>query len=229
MAVDHLGHLRADCDAVLAVLAVGDLAAPVAGCPGWDLRALVEHLGCVHRWATEIVRTGRVAAEPTADNVSDLAGWFAEGADGLLTALASTDPEQSTWSFTTDRTAGFWRRRQALETLVHRWDAQRAVGEPAPLDAELAGDGIAEVADLFLPRQLRLGRIPPLPAAVAVHPLDAGHSVRLGASEPVVTVTGPAEVLLLLLWHRVYPADPRLTFEGDAEVARDVLQLALAP
>lgn len=229
MAVDHLSHLRADCDAVLAVLAVGDLAAPVAGCPGWDLRALVEHLGRVHRWATEVVRTGVVAAEPTADAVPDLEAWFADGADALLAELASHDPAAPTWSFTSDRTAGFWRRRQALETLVHRWDAQRAVGEPEPLDARLAGDGIAEVAGLFLPRQVRLGRIPPLPATVALHPVDAGHPVLLGDGDPIATVAGPAEVLLLLLWHRVGPADPRLSYADDAAAARDVLQLALAP
>lgn len=229
MAIDHLAHLRADCDAVLAVLAVGDPNAPVAACPGWDLRALVEHLGCVHRWAAEVVRTGVVADQPTADGVDDLAGWFADGADALLTALTAADPQAPTWSFTTDRTAGFWRRRQALETVVHRWDAQRAVGEPAPLDAQLAADGIAEVADLFLPRQVRFGRIPPLPAAVALRPLDAGPEVRLGDGQLVATVTGPAEVLLLLLWHRVGPADPRLSIDGDADAARSVLALALAP
>ena len=229
MALDHLAHLRADCDAVLAVLAVADLTAPVAACPGWDLRALVEHLGCVHRWATEIVRTGVVAGEPTADGAGDLAAWFAEGAAGLLEALAAADPAAPTWSFTTDRTAGFWRRRQALETVVHRWDAQRAAGQPEPIDVQLAADGIAEVADLFLPRQLKLGRIGPLPAAVALHPVDTGREVRLGTDEPVATVTGAAEVLLLVLWHRVDPADPRLTIDGDADVARSVLALALAP
>ena len=41
MTLDHLAHLRADCDAILAVIASADLAAPVAACPGWDLRATV--------------------------------------------------------------------------------------------------------------------------------------------------------------------------------------------
>ena len=54
---DYLAHLRRDVDAILAVLAHADLAEPVSGCPGWTLRNLVEHLGSVHRWATEIVRT----------------------------------------------------------------------------------------------------------------------------------------------------------------------------
>src|SRR3712207_7465665 len=51
---------------------------------------------------------------------------------------SAADPAAPTWSFTTDRTAGFWVRRQALETAVHRWDAQHAAGEPERIDPALA-------------------------------------------------------------------------------------------
>jgi hypothetical protein len=64
---------------------------------------------------------------------------------------------------------------------------------------------------------------------VRLAPVDAEVQVLLGAGEPVATVSGPAELLLLLLWHRVDPADPRLRIDGDVSTAHDVLGLALAP
>jgi uncharacterized protein (TIGR03083 family) len=223
--IDHLAHLRADADAVLAALSVGDPSAPVAACPGWTLRDLVVHLGGVHRWARQIVSTGELQRQQEEHEVVDLAAWFAEGAAALLDVLAAADPAEPCWSFTTDRTKGFWRRRQALETVVHRWDAEHAVGEPGPIDPVLAADGVAEVVDLMAPRQVKLGRIGPLPVAVELRALEGGRWV-LGEAPVSATVTASAEVLLLLLWHRVDPGDPRVRVDGDDG---GVLTMALAP
>src|SRR5687767_13910006 len=104
MALDYLAHVRADGAAVLAALEVGTGAEPVTACPGWTLRDLVEHLGSVHRWVTEIVATGQRADAPDTAGVTDLAGWFAEGVDRLLQTLAGADPATPAWTFTTDRT-----------------------------------------------------------------------------------------------------------------------------
>jgi uncharacterized protein (TIGR03083 family) len=227
--LDHLGHLRADADAVLAVVRAADGTEPVAACPGWTLRQLVEHLGGVHRWATGIVASGAPADEPSTEGVTDLAAWFAEGADALIATLAAADRTAPVWSFTTDRTAGFWVRRQALETVVHRWDAQRAVGEPDRIDATLAADGISEVVDLMLPRQVRLDRMPAMTYTVQLTPTDVEATYALGSGDAVATVSGSAEVLLLLLWHRVDPGDPRLRYEGDAAAAQQLLHQPLAP
>ena len=45
----------------------------------------------------------------------------------------------------------FWTRRQAHEAAVHRWDAQNALGAPAPaaIDSKLAADGIDEWLSVF--------------------------------------------------------------------------------
>ena len=190
--IDHLAHLRADCDAVLAVLGRASGDEPVAACPGWGVRDLVEHLGGVHRWARQIVLTGEHVDETPTPGDRDLTDWFAEGADELIQALAAADPTAPTWSFTADKTAGFWRRRQALETVVHRWDAQRAAGEPERIDPELALDGVREVADLMLPRQVRMGRLAPLTHAVRLAATDASGQVLLGEGEPAAVVAGPA-------------------------------------
>jgi uncharacterized protein (TIGR03083 family) len=222
---DYLAHLRADCDAVLAVLARSDATEPVAACPGWTVGDLVLHLGSVHRWATQIVRTGEAQREADHD-VEELAPWFAEGADALIDTLGAADPAAACWSFTRDRTVAFWLRRQALETVVHRWDADRAVGEPGPIAPLLAADGVGEVVMLMTPRQIALERIPPLPATVLLHATDTGHDWRLGDGRPSAGVEATAESLLLLLWHRIEPRDPRVRLSGDAA---DVLRLALTP
>lgn len=228
--MNHLHHLTTEVTAVRDVLTEADLNASVAACPGWRLRDLVLHLGQVHRWATAIVRTTQLQPEPEVSvRDSALRRWFDEGAQELTTTLAAADPAAPCWSFTADRTAGFWVRRQALETAVHRWDAQCAEGEPDPIDPELAADGVAEVVDLMLPRQLRLGRVGALPHAVTLRALDTGTTRTIGEHDPVAELHGPAELLLLLLWHRVDPGDPRLHVTGDRAAAAEVLRLPLAP
>jgi uncharacterized protein (TIGR03083 family) len=226
--IDDLAHLRTEVDAVRAVLARGSLSEPVAACPGWTVRDLVEHLGGIHRWATQIVQTGAPQQAEEPSGIEDLPAWFAEGARALIRTLAASDPEAACWSFTAARTAGFWRRRQALETAVHRWDAECAVGEPGPIDGGLAAAGVTEVVELMTPRQVRMGRIPPLVAGLELRATDTGATWRLGESQ-VASVEATAETLLLLLWHRVDPSDPRVRVTGDRDAADATLRLALAP
>lgn len=223
---DYLSHLRADADAVLAVLDTATWTESVAACPGWTLRELVEHLGSVHRWAADIVRTGAPSGLDEQRGISDLRPWFAEGAAALIEALSAADRDAPCWTFTSARTMAFWPRRQALETVVHRWDAERAVGEPGAIDAQLAADGVAEVVELMTPRQITMGRIPALPATLQLHATDTGEEWTLGEGEPTASVEASTETLLLLLWHRVDPGDPRVRTTGDAAA---VLRLALAP
>lgn len=55
-----------------------------------------------------------------------------------------------TW-YKPDQTVGFWIRRMAQETLIHRVDAEQAAGVPlAPIPADLAVDGVDEVLERFL-------------------------------------------------------------------------------
>ena len=62
------------------------------------------------------------------------------------------DPERPVYSFSpAHRRAGFWPRRMAHETTVHRVDAEQAAGRPvAPVPAALAVDGIDEVFGVFV-------------------------------------------------------------------------------
>jgi hypothetical protein len=49
-----------------------------------------------------------------------------------------------------DQTVGFWARRMALKTVVHRVDAEQARGAVAPVDAALGTDGIDEIFVIML-------------------------------------------------------------------------------
>lgn len=233
---EHLHHLAHEAGSFSAALL--DDAAPVVHCPGWDVAELVRHLGRVHRWATGHVRGTSSVDErrPPPDGSTALRGWFAAGARDLLAALESTGPDQACPVLDgAPGSASFWSRRQALETAVHRWDAELAHGRPGAIDPDLAADGVAEVADVLLPRQLRLGRLPPGFAPVLLvpdgHPIDRGALLCSdpAGTAPVAIVTGAADRLFLLLWHRVGPDDPGLSVTGDRASAERTLALPLTP
>jgi hypothetical protein len=80
---------------------------------------------------------------------------------------------------------------------------------------------------MFYPRQVRLGRIEPLAAGFEVRP-DEGPSTVVGA-DPVVSLSGPAEALLLLIWRRIGLDDPRISVDGSRDLAQRLLQVELTP
>lgn len=237
-----LTYLESAAGAFATTLAGGDLAAPVPTCPGWDLRTLAHHLGQVHRWARGAIVEGHPdTPEVTApDGRAELAGWYRDGADQLLDTLRRVEPARPCWTFGPEpRTAAFWFRRQAHETTTHLLDAVLATAGQLPaLDPELALDGIDEVVGLFFPRQVRLGRIAPLPDPVALVSAegprwilagDGAGSGPAGDAPAAVEVHGPSDALLALLWRRTYPGDGRLRVFGDPAVLDAVLGVALTP
>jgi uncharacterized protein (TIGR03083 family) len=226
--------LEADAEAFAALVRSGDPDRPVRSCPGWTLRDLARHLGGIHRWATQAIRTGAPGQQPSGpEDRGALTDWFVEGATLLLETLRATDPDAPAWTFGPHpRTASFWSRRQAQETAVHLWDARKSQGLPSPLDADLAADGVDEVATVFFPRQVRLGRIPPLGRGVRLL-LDDGPSSLLAGdgTDPdapaAATLAGPADRLLLALWGRAGVDGLRVT--GDPGAVQDLLAAGITP
>jgi uncharacterized protein (TIGR03083 family) len=226
----YLAHLRRDLDAFGACLA-GDLSAPVEHCGDWTLYDLADHLGGGNLWAAAAVteRRGDVEAGPAPRDPAALAAWLSETGAVLLAAL-DADPDTPAWTIAPPPTAGFWQRRRCLETLIHRWDAEHAVGAGGFIDPALADDGVAEVVDTMLPRQIRLGRTGPPPHAVLLDAADTRSSWLLGGpGDPVATIRGPAAGLLLLLWGRLDDGDPAIAWDGDREHGRATLRGALVP
>lgn len=213
MAPDWLALLRTSTERFAAVLESADHDARVTWCPGWTARDVAVHLGGIHQWAAHAVTHGDPRFDPTGSERDDLVLWYADSAAGLIDALASTPVDAPAWTLDEDdRTAGFWRRRQVHETLVHTWDVEEAVGQPAAFDPAIAWDGVFEVVDVMYPRQVRLGRVEPLPTTLLLAATDLDASVRLGTGEGAHVVRERAEVLLRLLWHRADRTglDPRV-------------------
>lgn len=229
----YLAALEQDVAAMADLVASADLATPVRSCPGWDLGDLYGHLGVTHRWATDSLTSSTPPAQGALAGRDELAAWFAEGADRLLSALRGTDPATECWGFgPKPRQVGFWVRRQALETAVHSWDAATALGRPVSVRADLAADGVDEVARMFYPRQVRLGRREPVPAPVLLRCTDVGCEVLLGDGEPVAAVEAAAEPLLLLVWGRrgldsLVAEGARVS--GDEGALRAALAVPLTP
>lgn len=223
---------------VSTLVAGADPAAPVPSCPGWTVAELVVHLGEIHVWAEQCIRLSDPVERPVdgPEAPDALAGWYADCAEVLLSTLRSTPPEAECWTFgPRPRTAAFWFRRQAHEAAVHRWDLGAASGHDLGYPDGLAVDAVDEVATVFFPRQVRLQRIPPLTASLALEVDDgparvlAGDGTGQPSGPPDATVHGPAEALVLLLWGRLGLDDPRLTVTGDRDAAEGVLFSGIVP
>ena len=192
--------------------ASGDLEADVPTCPDWTLADLVRHLGWVHRWAAHAVTHGNPDGnEPFSGDPGGLVEWYRGAARHLVDVLAERDPRSPAWTFGPEQVAGFWRRRQVHETVVHEYDALAAVGREADwsIDPALAWDGVDEVATFFYPRQVRLERIAPLAGTLRLVPTDIeAADLELGSGDPVAELTGASSLLLLALWKRAPVDDP---------------------
>lgn len=228
--LDHRSQVRALTGVFAETLARADLDAPLPSSRSWTVADLAAHLGEVHRWAAEIVRTGRRGRRvnrPQLDAEQLVETYRARRTD-LLAVLAETDPERTCWTLRpTDRRVRFWHRRQAHETLVHLWDL-RAVADSSDglrdVDPAVCADGVDELLGTFLPRAAPAD-LRPLGGPLTLTASDAGRSwtieptwrVRDGAgTDAAATVLAPAGILLLWAWKRPSTTDPDVA--GDDAV-----------
>ena len=152
MTHDHyIAALRSNGAAFAAAARATEMDVQVPSCPEWTVRDLLEHIGGHHRWvrgnldrAPEDGMQPFGAYEPAPEGGA-AAEWVAEGAAALADRLAEVGPDQRCWTWVPElATTGFWARRTANETAVHRWDVQNAAGAPEPVDADHAVDAIDE-------------------------------------------------------------------------------------
>ncbi|HRQ01144.1 MAG TPA: maleylpyruvate isomerase family mycothiol-dependent enzyme [Terrimesophilobacter sp.] len=240
--MDHLAALHSLTEAFERDIPATNLDHPTAALR-WSGLDLVAHLGGVHRWAAEIVRTGHRAPR---DNVPPLEGdptqWYSESRRELLDLLDTTDPSKPVWTHQrSHRTARYWHRRQAHETLIHLWDLRSVTdpNAPAPGEAEPAlwVDTIDELFEVFATKRAEQERAT-LPNPLRMHATDHHRKWTIHPDytcEPVAkgrrgaTVTGTAGDLALFSWGRLAPTSDRLGIDGEQAVVDAFVRARIRP
>ena len=199
----------------MAVDAAANLDASVEHCPGWSVRDLVLHIGEVQRFWVRIV-TERLTARPTnfergLPSEAQPIDWFRSQTAALVSVLSTCADDVAVWTWwDAEQNAGWVKRRQMNEVVVHAWDAANAVGNAEPIPADVAMVGLTEFVDVFS-RDVREGAEPPPVALVAT---DCDWSGVLFSDDatvvPSLELRGTASELLLSLWGRVPVIDPVL-------------------
>lgn len=246
----YLEHIRTDA-ARLSAAAGRGLDAAVPCCEGWSVRTVIEHVGDIYIEKAAIVDEGWTERQDRRLGMSGepITGWFDEAAARVLDTLSAHDPAESVWTwFDSDQTVGFWYRRLAHETLIHRIDAEQAHGYESTIDEALAADGVDEALHVYIsgaPKwgsvaleersarlsvpgrswTMRLGRFS------GTSPLTGNNYSDLPALELIggeasahVEISGTAGDMDRWLWGRGRLDD--LTVEGDRSIAEAVRTVA---
>jgi uncharacterized protein (TIGR03083 family) len=220
-----------------AVAAGTDLSATVPSCPEWTNDDLLRHVAVVYLHKVECLRRGELPQPwpPQVDGEATLP-LLERGYTELAAEFARRSPGSPTYTwYAEDQTVGFWIRRMAQETVVHRVDAELGAGvAPTAIPADLAADGVAEFLDAFVGyaslawhdtfaellapadgRSLRVQTgdeawmVRATPSQVDVHPTAPGR-------EADASVSGDPAPVLLWLWNRV--GDDAVDLGGDPGV-----------
>ena len=223
-----------------------DPAAAVPTCPGWTVADLTRHVGTVYLHKVVAMREGAEPGDWPPKEIADEEplALLDRAYATLRHEFATRKPADPAWTwYGPDQTVGFWIRRMAQETVIHRIDAELGAGQPvAPIPDDLAVDGIDELlgfvtygsvewADYFAPvvagspgrtytvrTDGAAWRIRSGPGLFAVEDGDAG--------EADATVNGAPAAVLRWVWNRENgPSD--VTVEGPAD-AVDELKRCIA-
>ncbi|MER5566116.1 maleylpyruvate isomerase family mycothiol-dependent enzyme [Streptomyces goshikiensis] len=243
----HGAAVAAETAEFVATVTAADLSTPVPTCPGWSLADLTRHVGSVHRWFTELLRqriqhppTSRVVDLRLPEHTDALPDWLAMSAAEAAEVFAATDLDAPMWAWGVDQHARFWVRRMLFETLVHRVDAQLALGLSPRIDRALAVDGIDEFltnlphAASFAPLTAQL-RAPDRTVRFSCTDADAdgdwlvelrpdGFALVAEAADHCeprpadATVRGTAADLLLLLYGRLDHRSDAFQLLGDTSL-----------
>jgi uncharacterized protein (TIGR03083 family) len=237
---DYSTYCAAVSDEVARIGAVArahDRTTPVPTCPDWTLADLVRHVGLLQQWFAAMISRRSPArlefkevdfglpADP-----ADYPDWLLSRHVSVAETLRSADPDAAMWTWGPGGTVRFWARRMLMECLVHRCDAELAVGSLTAVDPALAVDGVAEFlvnlpsAEAFAPGVAGLrgdGQTIGFSApggewTVRLDPESFGL-VPTGSPDATVAAATP-EALLLLVYGRIGAEDTRITTAGDADL-----------
>ena len=250
-----LDHLAAESARFREVLADAPPGVTVPTCPDWDTEDLIWHLADV-QWFWGEIAEGRLTESDQVDALDErrparpddrrgLLAAFDRASTRLQHALSHLPADTELWMWSDDHSAGYIRRRQAHEALVHRLDAEATAGvEPADravIDPRLAADGVDEALRIMRGYEPEPGlHHEPLGAPVTVASVDTmhtwtvtpvrvtgsynGHDVDVlrflvsdGSSDDAAAeVCGTAADLDCWLWNRPLTAEVTRTGDGSA-------------
>jgi uncharacterized protein (TIGR03083 family) len=230
-----------------------DQALAVPTCPDWSLGKLAQHVGRVHRWASAIIeRRAAERVDPRTvedgrmpDDPDGRARWLAAGAERVGAAGRVAGPDAPVWTWAGPGNVTWWVRRAVHETVVHRADAELALGRPFDVEPELAADGVSEWLSLLGSPRLSQRTGGPLLTdgqLLHLHATDdglgpagewmvrgtgSGFAVEPGHGKGDAAVRGPAADLLLVFLRR-RPVDSavdtgRVQVHGDRALLDDWL------
>jgi uncharacterized protein (TIGR03083 family) len=132
----------------------GHLDARVPSCPDWTVDDLAWHVGMVYLHKVTTMREGAEPKPwpPSFDDSYPALTLLDDAYRQLRDEFAARDPADPMWTwYAPDQTVGFWIRRMAQETVIHRIDAELGVREQVtPVADDLAIDGIDELLKVFV-------------------------------------------------------------------------------
>lgn len=229
----------------LATSTIGsDLEAEVPHLPGMRLGEIVRHVGSVYRmvvsWLHDGTRPTRWQRAPAQDQT--VVDYLRAGLLEVVHELAKHDPLEgcTTW-WPKHQNYGFWYRRLAHETTVHRFDVQMggAKAMVGGIPPEIALDGVDEILTLWFTHRLGVLGVSDLrPGRVAVRTGNRRWITQVTATgtsawraeddeDADATVSSDPAGMYLWLWGRRPGA--HVHESGDAETVaqlRDLLRLA---
>lgn len=250
MDLDYLLHLNRDSARFAAALGEVPPDARVPSCPEWTADDLLWHLGEVQWFWGTVVREGITGGQAEQRKPERPAGrpalqeFYQRASRDLTDILAATPADAAAWTWSQEQTAGFIRRRQAHEALIHRIDAELTAGRRTPMDPQLSADGTDEALRIMYGARPGWGTFTPDSAStLRLNATDTGDAwlVTLGVftgtdpddqtryDEPSIHATsgdpdgraaafvaGTATDLDCWLWHR--PTLARIERSGDQDV-----------
>jgi uncharacterized protein (TIGR03083 family) len=240
MSIDNLAVIESEAARIRAAYAA-DPTRLVPWSDRWTVGTVARHVAGLHHVVSQIV-----ADRPTAgfDRFKTLGApekgdpafpdWFASGTAAAIDQLRTVPAAEPCWTWLPDAgSVGWWSRRMAHETLVHRWDAEAGAGIIGePMDPAVAADSIDELVDVFFGASRAVNGSPAGPV-VGFRCTDVGGEWYVDLTEPgartvlavappsgdvAFTLSGPAEDLLLVLWGRLDLAATKVTLAGDESV-----------
>jgi uncharacterized protein (TIGR03083 family) len=181
----------------------------VVSCPDWSGADLLAHVSGFARYLTDLM-TGHADRDTEFPKVppEEAAQTYDADLARLVTTLRDVPPDTEVphWAVV-QQVAASWQRRAVHELAVHRFDAETIGGAPAPIDRDVALDGIAEFFEVFVTTGIAAGLVAPARATLVLEITDTGtrREEHLPDPGPATTLRGRASDLMLALWRRRDP------------------------